>query len=141
MNSLQRRAGVASMCFLVACGSARAKCPLIYVDLEGVVRGAVSGDDQVVVELSPDPNASAHPIAFEEGYFKAKIAFDTTRSGGRFHHNCSRRPASVTVILLSNAEELDRTRLAIEDDFIRGEEGDYSLSSPLELHKDRAPPD
>jgi len=124
------------MCFLVACGSARAKCPLVYVDLEGEVKGVVSEDDQIVVEVYPDPNSpSAEAIVNKDGRFKATIAFDTTRSGGRFHHNCSRRPERVTVILVNKVEELDRVRLAIENDFVKNEEGDYILSSSLELHR------
>ncbi len=120
--------------FSAACGSARAKCREIYISLEGEVKGAVTAGDQIVIEISPDSNTVADPVVLKDGYFKAKVAFDTTRSGGRFRHDCSRRPANVTTILLSNAKEQDRSTLTIEDNFSRDREGDYSLSTPIVLH-------
>lgn len=111
---------------------------MVYISLEGEVEGIVGAEDEIIVVVSPDPNATANPVVLKGEDFKGKVAFDTTRSGGRFHHNCSRRPANVTILLLSNKEELDRVKLSIEDDFFRDEEGDYRLSSPLGLSKARS---
>ena len=120
----------------VACMPASAKCPLIYIEFEGEIAGAPVGEhDRVVVEVEPDPNAPRDAVHIEENRFRIEVPFDTTKSGGRFHHNCSRRPSTVAVILLSNDEEAARVALSIEEDFKEDDEGDYRVLSPVQLEK------
>lgn len=128
---------LAQLLLLVGCVSVEGKCALIYINIEGNIADdhyRPEADDRIVVEIQPETNASGDFILIDEdGHFGAQIPFDTTRSGGRFHHDCSRRPNVVTVTLLSHGQECDRITLDIGRDFIRNDEGDCYLISPIEL--------
>src|SRR6266508_1685410 len=111
---------------------AMAKCPAVFVEVHGRASEDVPGS-HVSIQVSPSPNQLTEPVAIEGGRFTARIAFDTTKSGGRFSHDCSRTPEVVTVSLVVEQRELDRVRLEIGRDFRRTDSGDYTLLTDVTL--------
>ena len=112
------------------CAPIGAKCPMLFVGIEGEIRGVTSDDTRLEVEVSPDPNALQDTISIGEGMFSGRIRFDTTKSGGRFHHNCSRRPLTVQLTLLRGDDVLKQVVLDVAGDFMTDENGDYFLENP-----------
>ena len=122
--------------FLVACMPASAKCPLIFIDFSGEIVGSSPGsEDRISVDVQPKPNTVDQSIVSEGRRFHVRIPFDTTKSGGRFHHNCTRRPVEVVVALWSNDQEVSRVTLLIDEDFEESDEGDFSGRSSVRLVK------
>lgn len=122
---------------LIGAGRGTAKCPTIIVTLQGRVVGQPSGRHHVVITMSPEPNRAFGPVPIVEGRFSAKVPFDTTESAGRVSHDCSRRPAVVTLSLYEGERALDQVRFTIDRDFSRTDEGDYVMASDVTLHISR----
>lgn len=130
------RALVSLLPLLIAFGCrpipAEAKCAARYIFVHGMVE-LLASDVALKFDIDPDPGFAEESHRVITRDFSVRLLFDPTRSGGRFHHSCSRAPEQVTVHLVVDDERVRSVALSIEKDFLRDDDGDYRLAHPLTL--------
>jgi len=118
---------------IFGCGAAAAKCPFLLLSIKGRIVSEEPEGLSVGFEITPDPNAVQESSKIEGGQFAVILRFDSTRTGGRIHHDCSRRPTAVVIRLLRAGKEVGSVELDCTQDFTQNERGDYDLRSAVEL--------
>jgi len=110
------------------------KCANRFVYVSGHISGQDIGGVVVGVRTIPDANWELQPeITINEGSFKGKLNFDTTKSEGRIRDNCSRNPKIVEILLFRHGQQVDSISRDISKDFTKDASGDYKLRVPIEF--------
>ena len=110
------------------------KCANRFIWVEGHIAGRGSSDLEIIAQTVPNANWEAQPkITVRDGKFSGRVYFDSTKSEGRFTHNCSRVPIVVRLLLIKNGQQVDSIQLNIDKDFTRDKTGDYKILSPVEF--------
>ncbi len=111
------------------------KCSGLAIHLNGHVSGREGNGLKIVAITTPDDNFAPQPkITVQHGGFAGDVYFDSFKSYDGVTHICTRVPESVEVKLLRGKRQLDSIRLDISKDFVRDEQGDYKVRSPIEFH-------
>ena len=107
-------AGLTSACATFGGGS---KCSRIWLKVEGVVENFNPAEHQVTISVTPDPNEPQDGVVVTRARFEATVHFDPTLSGGRWHHDCGRRPTELTIRLLRKGTILKEETLIFVKEF------------------------
>jgi len=109
------------------------KCAGAAIHLKGHVSGGDSDGLEIVAITTPDANWEPQAkILVQHGSFAGEVYFDTFKTR-EFNDVCTRVPRSVEVKLFRGKHLADSIRLDISKDFVRDEQGDYELRSPIEF--------
>lgn len=132
--SRSRLASLFWLLTLCSCSSGGMKCPNRFVVIDGSVNdigSCASGR----VEVRTEPQSGVHQLELTEGQgsFSIECPFDSTKSGGRFHHDCSRRPSVAVVRLICSEAVVDELRLTVPTSLPGDARGDYRTTNPVEL--------
>ncbi len=110
------------------------KCGGAAIHLIGHVSGAEGDGLRIVAETIPDANFEPQPkITVRHGNFEGEAYFDRTMPSKEWDIR-TRVPESIEVKLLRDKHQLDSIRLDISKDFVKDEQGNYKLRSPIEFH-------
>ena len=126
-------------------GNSFAKCGASAIRIEGVISGPAARST-VSAQVVPAPDWNSEPATIDaDGHFHATIYFDRLETGTwrawltelipfRDPESCSREPRTVAVQLYTNGQLVDQLAPQIERDFVRNDDADFSVRSPITLH-------
>ena len=149
MSKCPARFLLCTILLLGSCAGTGLKCPYILLEVEADVFVAEADDCYVEIEIVPGRHPFledveykfTEPLSSKESHLKVQYYFDTVRPGGRFHHDCSGRPQSITATLYRAGIELDRNSLGFKDAFFEDTSGVHKLHLPIVLKEERAAAD
>jgi hypothetical protein len=118
---------------LLCADTTSAKCARLVLELRGQFEQPHA--ENIILEGYTEPDANERPREplWDKGEFTLVLLFDSTKSGGRFHHDCSREPRRVGIRVLADKKARYSASKRFPADFMETAEGRWVAKEPFRI--------